>query len=93
MAIGLSEGIDSPLFALAVGVAVVVMVDAAGVRRAAGNHAIKLNHIVDELFQGQAISDEKLRELLGHTPTQVFFGAVLGLLCTWLGMTWLWSGS
>jgi uncharacterized protein len=93
MAIGLSEGIGSSLFALAAGVAVVVMVDAAGVRRAAGNHAIKLNHIIDELFQGHPMNDEKLRELLGHTPTQVFLGAVLGLACTWLGMTWFWSGS
>ena len=92
MAIGLREGIGSSLFALAAGVAGVVMVDAAGVRRAAGHQAIKLNHIIDELFQGHPISDEKLKELLGHTPTQVFLGAVLGLLCTWFGMTWIWSG-
>jgi acid phosphatase family membrane protein YuiD len=93
VAIALSEGIDSPLFALAVGVAAVVMYDAAGVRRAAGRQATVLNQIVDELFQGHPISEDRLRELLGHTPLQVAAGALLGLVVTTLGMELIWSGS
>jgi acid phosphatase family membrane protein YuiD len=92
MALALSEGIDSPLFALAVGVAAVVMYDAAGVRRAAGTHATVLNQIVEELFQGQPINESKLKELLGHTPTQVTLGALLGIVSTWIGIRFVWSG-
>ena len=92
VAIGLREGVGSPLFALAVGVAAVVMYDAAGVRRAAGHQATVLNQIIEELFQGHPINEGKLKELLGHTPTQVFLGAVLGILCAWIGMNCVWSG-
>jgi acid phosphatase family membrane protein YuiD len=93
VAIAISEGIDSPLFALAVGVAGVVMYDAAGIRRAAGHQATVLNQIIDELFQGHPISEERLKELLGHTPVQVASGAVLGILVTWIGMKLVWSGA
>ena len=93
VAIAISEGVDSPLFALAVGVAGVVMYDAAGVRRAAGHQATVLNQIIEELFQGHPISEERLRELLGHTPVQVASGAVLGVLVTWIGMKLIWSGA
>jgi acid phosphatase family membrane protein YuiD len=92
VAIALSEGVDSPLFALAVGVAAVVMYDAAGVRRAAGRQATVLNQIVDELFQGHPISEERLRELLGHTPLQVAAGGLLGSIVATLGMMLVWSG-
>ena len=71
VAIAFREGLDSPLFALAAGVAGVVMYDAASIRRAAGHHASILNQIINELFQGHPISDKELQELLGHTPTQV----------------------
>jgi len=91
--IAIREGIDSPLFALAVGIAGVVMYDAAGVRRAAGHQAAVLNQIVDELFQGHPISEERLRELLGHTPLQVLAGAILGVAVTLIGMKLVWSGS
>lgn len=93
VAIALREGLGSPLFALAVGMAVIVMYDAAGVRRAAGNQAIVLNKMIEELFQGHPMSDEELKEILGHTPTQVFFGAVLGVTMTWIGMTLVWRGA
>ena len=92
MAIALTEGLSSPIFALAVGVAVVVMSDATGVRRAAGDHATLLNQIVEELFQGHPINDGKLKELLGHTPTQVVLGAALGITATWFGIQFVWSG-
>jgi acid phosphatase family membrane protein YuiD len=91
-AIAFRDGLNSSLFALAVVVAAIIMVDAAGLRRAAGDHATVLNQIIEELFQGHPISDEKLKELLGHTPTQVFLGALLGVLCPLIGMLWVWNG-
>ncbi len=91
-AIGLREGFGSSLFMLSAGLAIIVMADAAGVRRATGTHATVLNHILDQLFQGQPISEEKLKELLGHTPTQVFIGALLGVLISTIGMLWVWNG-
>jgi acid phosphatase family membrane protein YuiD len=92
VAIALREGLDSSLFALACVLAGVVMYDAAGVRRAAGHQATVLNQIIEEIFQGESIRDEKLQELLGHTPTQVIMGAILGVLCSWIGMSWIWNG-
>ena len=91
-AVAFREGLNSSLFALSVVIAIIIMVDAAGLRRAAGNHATVLNQIIEELFQGHPISDEKLKELLGHTPTQVFLGALLGVLCSLIGMLWFWNG-
>jgi acid phosphatase family membrane protein YuiD len=91
-AIAFRDGLNSSIFALAVVFAAIVMADAAGLRRAAGNHATILNQIVEELFQGHPINEEKLKELLGHTPTQVVLGAILGVLCSMIGMQWIWSG-
>lgn len=85
-AVALHDGLSSTLFAIAVVLAVVVMYDAAGVRRAAGIQARILNQIIDELFQGHPISETHLRELLGHTPIQVFAGAVLGIALAWAWM-------
>lgn len=79
-AVGLREGLRSTQFAVALAFALVVMYDAAGVRRAAMTQARILNQIVDELFQGHPISETRLRELLGHTPVEVFVGAVLGIV-------------
>ncbi len=87
-AIGITEGMASSLFAVASVLAVVVMYDATGVRRSTGIQARILNQIIDELFQGHPISETHLRELLGHTPIQVFAGAALGILVSWL---WLQS--
>ena len=71
---------DSAVFWLAVGVALIVMTDAAGVRRAAGQQAKILNQMMDDLEKSRPIPQERLRELLGHTPMQVFAGAALGIL-------------
>ncbi|MGK7912916.1 MAG: divergent PAP2 family protein [Synechococcus sp.] len=77
--IGLQEGWSSPLFAASVVFAFIVMYDAAGIRQAAGKQARVLNQMVDELFgEKHRFSEEKLKELLGHTPIQVIAGAVLG---------------
>ena len=88
VAIAFREGVGSSLFALAVGVAGVVMYDATSIRRAAGHQATVLNQIIEELFQGHPISEEKLKELLGHTPTQVFFYC-RPLLTVFGGRIWL----
>ncbi len=78
--IGRSEGFDSPIFALAVIFACVVMYDAAGVRRAAGKQAQLLNKIINTPGLSGIQVQEKLVEVLGHTPTQVFVGAIIGIL-------------
>ena len=77
--IGKYQGVDSAIFGLALMFALVVMYDACGVRRAAGKQAKVLNEIVNT--PGLAIStvQEKLVEVLGHTPVEVFVGAVLGI--------------
>jgi hypothetical protein len=63
--------------------AVVVIYDAAGVRRQAGMHAQTINVLVQEVLQGHPISDTQLREVLGHTPIEVFGGVVWGTLATY----------
>ena len=77
--IGRSEGFDSSIFALSLAFAFVVMYDAAGVRRAAGKQASLLNKIVNTPGLSMLQVQEKLVEVLGHTPKQVFVGAVIGI--------------
>ncbi|NLG86809.1 MAG: divergent PAP2 family protein [Firmicutes bacterium] len=78
--VGRVEGFNAPETAIAFVVAFVVMYDSAGVRRAAGAQASVLNKIVDEVFKGGRVREERLRELLGHTPIEVFTGAFLGAI-------------
>ncbi|PSF36610.1 acid phosphatase [Aphanothece hegewaldii CCALA 016] len=78
--VGLKEGWDSAGFAIACLFAVIVMYDAAGVRQAAGKQARILNQILDGFFQdGKEVNEERLKELLGHTPFQVLVGLALGV--------------
>ena len=77
--IGKSEGFDSSIYALSLIVALVVMYDAAGVRRAAGKQAKLLNKIIDTPGLSNVQVQEKLVEVLGHTPIQVLVGALLGI--------------
>ena len=86
---GLYYGFASPLFAIAFAITMIVVYDAAGVRRQAGYHAQKINLLFEEFFSGRPIPQERLKEVLGHTPRQVVGGVVLGLLVS-LGMYWLW---
>lgn len=80
-AIGYQAGFDSAVFALSAAFALVVMYDAAGVRRAAGTQAKMLNRMVVELIEeGHLPQYEFLKELLGHTPVEVFTGSALGML-------------
>ncbi len=78
--IGVSEGLTSPIFGLSVIFAFVVMYDAAGIRRAAGKQAKLLNKIVNTPGLTGVQVTEKLQEVLGHTPTQVFVGALIGII-------------
>lgn len=84
-AVGLIKGFDSIEFAIALGYAFIVMYDAAGVRRAAGKQAACLNKIIMDLYnQDLQEAGGKLKELLGHTPMQVFVGAIYGIAYAFL---------
>ncbi|MCR6515784.1 MAG: divergent PAP2 family protein [Clostridium sp.] len=77
--IGRTEGFKSPIFALAFVIASIVMYDAMGVRRAAGQHAKFLNILMSSQNKID-LSNVKLKEILGHTPFEVLGGLILGLL-------------
>ena len=77
--IGKSLGFDTPMFAMSLIFAMVVMYDAAGVRRAAGKQARLLNKIVETPGLSSVQVQEKLVEVLGHTPLQVIVGAAIGI--------------
>ena len=78
--IGKEYGFDSTFFAFSLIFAMIVMYDAAGVRRAAGKQARLLNKIVDTPGLTGLEVQEKLVEVLGHTPIQVFIGAIIGII-------------
>lgn len=78
-ATGRVVGLSSASFAIAVVLASIVMYDAAGVRRAVSIQARILNQMIDEAFQGHPMAEKRLRELIGHTPIQVFVGGLLGI--------------
>lgn len=77
---GLQEGFDSSSFAICFAFAMVVMYDAAGVRRAAGTQAKVLNIIIENVEATGIKIDTKLKELLGHSPIEVLAGALLGVV-------------
>jgi acid phosphatase family membrane protein YuiD len=78
-AVGRLNGVTSAAFAIALIFSIVVMYDAQGVRRAAGRQAALLNRLVDDMVSLRPITDDRLRELLGHTPFEVLVGAALGI--------------
>jgi hypothetical protein len=78
-AVGKYAGVSSAAFAIALIFSFVVMYDAAGLRRAAGRQAAILNRLVEDLVHMRGMQEQKLRELLGHTPVEVVVGAVLGI--------------
>lgn len=78
--VGIIKGFSSVDFAITMGYALVVMYDAAGLRRASGKMAVCLNKIMDDFYKHEVQSvGGKLKELLGHTPIEVFAGAALGV--------------
>ena len=82
VAVGRTCGLASPMFAIAMIVAAVVMYDATGVRRAAGEQAKVLNRLILEQDWSQA--QKNLKEFLGHTPLEVLAGAILGIALAFL---------
>ena len=88
--IGLMYGFDSPLFAISLAVAFIVMYDAAGVRRTVGYQSTMLNRMLDELFKGDKEFSQRLAEIIGHTKWEVFAGAMLGIVLAIL-FSWPWA--
>jgi hypothetical protein len=100
-AVFIEHGPTSTYFAIAVVLSLIVMFDAAGIRRHAGEHAVVLNRLIDEMNQlvkemknwsGQTdqVRRKKLKELLGHQPIEVLIGAVLGIGMALL-LGWVWE--
>lgn len=82
--IGFFYGFDTPVFALSVALVMIVVYDAAGVRRQAGIHAQRINVMINELLQGHPVSEKQLKEVLGHTPAQVLVGSIFGFATPYL---------
>jgi acid phosphatase family membrane protein YuiD len=78
-AVGRVNGLASGTFAVALIFSFVVMYDAQGVRRAAGRQAMVLNRLVEDLVHMRGIQEDRMRELLGHTPVEVLVGGALGV--------------
>ena len=81
---GLEYGFQSGVFALATVFALITMFDAQGVRRSTGQQAEILNKVMEDMYWKGRIESARLKEFLGHTPTQVFVGAALGIVTTLL---------
>ncbi len=85
---GLNSGFDSMIFALAAVFALVTMFDAQSVRRQTGQQAEILNMILDDIYWKGRIESDRLKELIGHTPIEVFMGAIIGFLTAILLYDW-----
>lgn len=89
--VGIICGFDSVEFAIAIGYALVVMYDAAGLRRSTGKIAACLNKIRDDFYANGQMPTERLKELLGHTPFEVFVGALLGIYIAFMNHFYLFQ--
>ena len=87
--VALEAGVHSPLFGVTCFYSLMTMYDAAGIRRSAGKQAEVLNRIVDDLKIERRVREERLLELLGHTPFEVLVGATFGVLMGLIGGHWL----
>ncbi|NQU95104.1 MAG: divergent PAP2 family protein [Candidatus Omnitrophica bacterium] len=79
-AVGLSVGFDSAMFVVALVFAIIVIFDAQGVRRASGKQAEVLNKMLDDIYWKKHIQEDRLKELLGHTPVEVLVGIASGII-------------
>ena len=86
--VGLYGGFDSILFLLALVFALVTMFDAASVRRSVGKQAVLMNRMIDDIYAQGKLSEQHLREFLGHTPVEVLAGALLGITVSFLVCMW-----
>ena len=89
--VGLICGFESVEFAIALGYSLVVMYDAAGLRRSTGKIAACLNKIRDDFYANGQMPTERLKELLGHTPFEVFVGALLGIYIAFVNHVYLFQ--
>ncbi len=78
--VGIENGFNSTEFAIVCVFALIIMYDASGVRRAVGKQAKILNQMLDDLHHRKPIAQERLKELIGHTPKEVLFGGILGII-------------
>ncbi|HXV27451.1 MAG TPA: divergent PAP2 family protein [bacterium] len=78
--VGLYYGFNSILFLMTFIFSIITMFDAAGVRRTVGRQASILNKMLEDLYEKGQVPETRLKELLGHTPKEVFAGAFLGIL-------------
>jgi len=85
-AVGLQEGFDSTIFVAALLFAIVIAFDAQGVRRSTGQQAEILNKIMDDIYWRRKIQEDRLKELIGHTPFEVFVGSIIGIIIATLVM-------
>ncbi len=92
LSIGLQEGFNSPLFALAAAIAMIVVYDAAGVRRQAGIHAQRINELMKAFLESRQFPEDELKEVLGHTPVEVISGILLGIFIS-LMLYWVFPVS
>ena len=79
-AVGLKYGFKSSIFAVTLVFAWIILMDAQGFRRSAGKQAETLNVILDDIYWKKKIKEDRLKELLGHTPIEVLIGATIGIL-------------
>jgi len=82
--VGFTFGFSSPFFAMVFFFAFIIMFDAQGVRRQSGQQAEVLNKIIEDIYLQKGVKQERLMELLGHTPVQVLIGAALGVLVAFI---------
>lgn len=82
--IGITYGFDSALFAAVVIFTMIVLFDAQGVRRATGTQAEILNKMLDDIYWKKRLDEDQLKELIGHTPVEVFAGMFLGIFVSLL---------
>ena len=79
-AVGLKYGLSSSIFAITLVFAWIILMDAQGFRRSTGKQAETLNMILDDIYWKKKVKEERLKELLGHTPIEVLIGTVIGIL-------------
>ena len=80
LSIGFQSGFNSPLFAAAVAFTIITLFDAQGVRRWSGRQAQVLNKMMEDIYFKRRIQEQRLKELLGHTPLEVLAGMGIGLV-------------
>ena len=84
VAVGMAAGFNSAAFVVALVLAIIVVYDAAGVRRAVGKQAEILNEIMELVHEHKDVPRERLKELIGHTPVEVFVGVLTGIFIAFL---------